>query len=141
MSSETTGRGTQSTSTSLKIVALMSRVSCNGNCCGFSAPTVLNNDLVNDDVILANYSETIKLAITGSFMLPFRRRNTPRACFLGGTMCGDDRYARIEKEMKGWDLGGRPEDLTCCPRGSTMDRTLNLMFSETPTTDKTAATI
>ena len=44
-----------------------------------SAPTSLNNGLLNDGVILEKYNEAVKLAILGTFSLP---SNSPRSCFL-----------------------------------------------------------
>ena len=86
-----------------------------------SAPTSLNTDLLNDGVILAQYKESINLAIKGSFIVLFRRKNTLRCCFLRVqcvSMTGMlDWACAPEREMKRY-----------CLRVKTMDRTLN--FSE-----------
>ena len=79
----------------------------------YSPPTSPNNDLLNDGVLLAKYEETINLAIKGSFILPFWRRNTPRSGFLRAqclTMTGMPEWVWApERELKGWDVGGTPD--------------------------------
>ena len=77
-----------------------------GSMLWFSAPTSLNNDLLNDGVLFA-VTDTINLAFRGSFILPFWRRNTPRACSMRSI-----RATLVwppEMEMNGWELGGRPD--------------------------------
>ena len=68
---------------------------------------------MNDVVILAKYSETINLVVKGYFILLFGRRNTPRACFLRAHSATLDRMPEWvwapEREMTGWELGGRQE--------------------------------
>ena len=48
----------------------------------FSAPTSLNNELLNNGVILEKYNEAVDLAFQSAFALPWWRMNTPRSCFL-----------------------------------------------------------
>ena len=48
----------------------------------FSAPTSLNNGLLNDRVVLEKYNEAVSLTILSTFARPFWRMNTPRSCFL-----------------------------------------------------------
>ena len=119
-------------------MTLMSRGSCNGGMLWRSAPTCLNNDLLIGGVILAKYSETINLAFKGSLILAFRK-GTRRACFLRSTRAWLKRMPEcvwaLEREMKGWEFGGRHD----CLRMKTMDRTLKLLFAETLAIDKTAA--
>ena len=53
-------------------MTLMLRALCNSLLWN-SAPTSLNNDLLNDGVFLEKYSDTINLAIGGSCIVPLWR--------------------------------------------------------------------
>ena len=48
----------------------------------FSAPTSLNNDLLDDGVILEKYNEAVIFAVLATFTMPFWSMYTPRSCFL-----------------------------------------------------------
>ena len=73
----------------------------------FSAPTSLDNGLLNDGVILEKYNEALNLPILATFTFSFWKMHTPRSCFLRwisivliNTL---ERVWNLEREMKGWD--------------------------------------
>ena len=78
-----------------------------------SAPTSLNNDLLDDGVILETCNKAINVAVDTFFTFHFTHKK-PRLFFLGaqrlGLMrCTDgwDRWS--QREVTGWNLGGRPD--------------------------------
>ena len=79
----------------------------------FSAPTSLNNDLLNDGVILEKQTETINWAFHNASFLPCWWMNPPRSCFLRSIRAvleGMTEWVwNPQREMKGWELGGRPD--------------------------------
>ena len=79
----------------------------------YSAPSSFNHDLLND-VLLAKHNKAINMAIEAPFSFPLWRRHTRRSSFFEAqrlTMmhCLQGCMWRPEREMKGWDLGGRPD--------------------------------
>ena len=89
----------------------------------YSAPTSLNNDLLNDEIILENTTEWSKWPPTHPSRDPkgeFTRRRLPSWKHRGWVW-------KPEKEMNGWYLGRKPDLL----RMMTTDKTLNLKVSET----------
>ena len=93
-------------------------------------------------VVHWKYNETINLAIKGCCTPPFRRRNTPRSCFLRAqclTITGMPEWVWApERVIQEWDLGGTA-DLP--PESADDGQKMNLMLSESHTTDNNAATI
>ena len=69
----------------------------------YSAPSSLNNDLLNDGVILENNHETVNM----------ERMSTPRACFMRSIRAMLERMTEWVwapgRETNGWELGGRPD--------------------------------
>ena len=77
----------------------------------FSAPTSLNNELLNDGVILEKCNEAVNLAFQSGFTLPYWRMNTPRSCFLRSIRAVlngmPERVWNLGREMVVWGLGER----------------------------------
>ena len=61
----------------------------------FSAPTSLNNDLLNDGVILEIYNKVINMAVKTSFTIPFHKDTNAKTFLFGNT--------KVEvSDMHGW---------------------------------------
>ena len=80
---------------------------------GFSAPTCLNNDLLNDGEIFGECYEAVNLAFHNVLVAPSFGMNTPRILFLKAMrkVLEDmpERNWNREREMVGWQLGDRPD--------------------------------
>ena len=78
----------------------------------FSAPTSLNNYLINDGELNIRYYEAIGTTLNNAITIPSWCMNSPRACFLRAIrnvfigMPG--RIWDLGREMNGWELGGEP---------------------------------
>ena len=79
----------------------------------FSAPTSINNDPLNDGVLLEKYNLTVNWTFQGAFILPYWKMNTPRSCLMRSTRAMlkgmTEKVWDPDREMKGWELGGRPD--------------------------------
>ena len=76
-----------------------------------SAPTSLNNELVNDQVILEKFNEAVNLAFRCVFILLYWRMNTRGSCFWRSIRAVlesmPERIWNLGREMVGWELGAR----------------------------------
>ena len=81
-------------------------------CCG-SRRTSFNNDLRNDGVILEKILETVNMAFKSASVLPYWSVNTPRSCFMRSLLAMLEGVTEWvwdpEREVKDWELGGRPD--------------------------------
>ena len=80
----------------------------------YSAPTSLNDDFLNDDVILETHNKGNNTAFETAFDFPSTQTQTPRTCFLEAQrlmlMICTFGWVRIpERELTGGDIGGRPD--------------------------------
>ena len=79
----------------------------------YSAPTSLDNALLNDGVILETFNEPMNWAFQSAFVLPHWRMNTPRSRFLRSIRAMLEGVTEWvwdpERDMHGWEQGGRPD--------------------------------
>ena len=78
----------------------------------FSSPSRLNRTFANDGTKIAQYLETVNVAVEITFTVPSDGLHTPRTCLLRAVSvlpCNSpDKDWNHEKELKGWGLGECP---------------------------------
>ena len=74
----------------------------------FSAPSSLNRKFANNGTKVAQFRETVNMAIEITFNVPFDGVHTPRTCLLRAVSVpvsnAPDRDLDLEKELKEWRL-------------------------------------
>ena len=82
----------------------------------FAAPSSLNNELINAGLQRKIYYEVIGIALYFALSHSFKGEHTPRVCFLRAlrhVLSGmPDRIWDLERELRGWELGGEPDLLS-----------------------------
>ena len=78
-----------------------------------AAPTRLNQTLENQGINIAKYHEAVNMAIAHAISGPFGGAHTPRSCVLTTVALvlykTPNRSWDMNKDNKGWEVGGRPE--------------------------------
>ena len=96
-----------------EVTTSLFHVKHSGSCFGSLRPPSLNDDFLNDGRIFDMYNKVTYMVVKTSFTFPFTRTQTPNIVFLGSTKVDvmirmDGRVRRLEREMNGWEHGGRP---------------------------------